>query len=64
MLYKPWDDRTDTPVGNEKARKMFQSVITVSLPEPENKGYRDFLAKQKALYAPASTAQEEKWEVL
>lgn len=39
---KPWLDSNDTISRNEKARKAYQSLLTITTKKPEDEEYRNF----------------------
>ncbi|XP_005102141.2 atrial natriuretic peptide receptor 3, partial [Aplysia californica] len=44
---KPWLNESDTPERNEKARKAYESLMTVTLRKPTNVKYREFSQQVK-----------------
>jgi len=47
-LAKPWHRANDTAERNEKARKAFEAVLTVTLRKPDSPEYRRFSDDVKA----------------
>lgn len=39
---KPWHDSNDTTLRNEKARKAYQSLLTITTKKPEDEEYKKF----------------------
>ena len=44
---KPWEDGNDTPERNAKARKIYESLMTVTLRKPDSEEYRNFSEEVK-----------------
>ncbi|GFO42896.1 guanylate cyclase, partial [Plakobranchus ocellatus] len=45
---RPWYNSSDTPERNEKARKAYESLMTVTLRKPVNQKYKNFSKEVKA----------------
>lgn len=50
--YKPWENRTDTKERNDRARKAYEALLTVTVrPPPDSGEYNSFdaMVKEKAI---------------
>ena len=48
-LRRPWYDANDTAENNEKARRIYESVMTITLRKPDSERYRNFSREVKRI---------------
>ncbi|KAJ1525965.1 hypothetical protein ONE63_009150 [Megalurothrips usitatus] len=55
--FKPWHSDNDTDAKNERARKAYQALLTVTARTPDNEAYRDRIADYSLLDMDPATGE-------